>query len=66
MSLCASVNAHQQTTWQRQQVVLSFCRAACTKKVHLRPKKVLTNMTMKNQAFEVVFPIENGDFPLSC
>ena len=24
-----------------------------------------TNMTMENQPFEHVFPIENGDFPLS-
>ena len=25
-----------------------------------------TNMTMENQPFEDVFPIENGDVPLSC
>ena len=25
-----------------------------------------TNITMENPAFEDVFPIENGDFPMSC
>ena len=25
-----------------------------------------TNMTMDNQPFEDVSPVENGDFPLSC
>ena len=25
-----------------------------------------TNMTMENPPFEDVFPIENGDFPMSC
>ena len=25
-----------------------------------------TNMTLENWPFEDVFPIENGDFPMSC
>ena len=25
-----------------------------------------TNMTMENPPFEDAFPIENGDFPMSC
>ena len=25
-----------------------------------------SNMTMENPPFEDVFPIENGDFPMSC
>ena len=25
-----------------------------------------TNMTMETPPFEDVFPIENGDFPMSC
>ena len=25
-----------------------------------------TNMTLENRPFEDVFPIENGDFPMSC
>jgi len=25
-----------------------------------------TNMTLENPPFEDVFPIENGDFPMSC
>ena len=25
-----------------------------------------TNMTMDNSPFEDVFPIKNGDFPMSC
>ena len=25
-----------------------------------------TNMTMEEQPFEDLFPIENGDFPMSC
>ena len=25
-----------------------------------------TNMTIENQPFEYVSPIENGDFPVSC
>ena len=25
-----------------------------------------TNMTMEHPPFEDVFPIENGDFPMSC
>ena len=25
-----------------------------------------TNMTMQNPPFEDVFPIEHGDFPMSC
>ena len=28
------------------------------------PKK--TNMTIKHPPFEDVFPVENGDFPMSC
>ena len=30
----------------------------------LHPAK--TNMTMEHPPFEDVFPIENGDFPMSC
>ena len=25
-----------------------------------------TNVTLENPPFEEVFPIENGDFPMSC
>ena len=25
-----------------------------------------TNMTMENPPFEDVFPVEHGDFPMSC
>ena len=32
----------------------------------ITPPKLTTNMTMEHQPFEDVFPIENGDFPLSC
>ena len=31
--------------------------------IHILPK---TNMTMENQPFEDVSPIEHGDFPMSC
>ena len=30
----------------------------------VKPRK--GNMTMENPAFEDVFPIENGEFPMSC
>ena len=32
--------------------------------VHSTPPK--TNMTLENQPFDDVFPIEHGDFSLSC
>ena len=31
--------------------------------IHILPK---TNMTMENQPFEDISPIEHGDFPMSC
>ena len=30
------------------------------------PPPLKTKMTMEDQPFEDIFPIENGDFPLSC
>ena len=36
----------------------------CWKIWHVTPLK--TNMTLENPPFEDVFPIENGDFPMSC
>ena len=31
---------------------------------HIHSQK--SNMTVENPPFEDVFPIENGDFPMSC
>ncbi len=36
-----------------------------TANLHLPPPE-FTNMTMENPPFEDVFPIEKGNFPMSC
>ena len=33
---------------------------------NVTPPPPKTNMTMEHPAFEDVFPIKNGDFPMSC
>ena len=62
------------TTWSR------FQKATLKKNIKISPNAITTfkdtylyiytppktNMTMENPPFEDVFPIDNGDFPMSC
>ncbi len=45
-------------------VLIYVCRLSFFVEWILTPLK--TNMTMETPPFEDVFPIENGDFPMSC
>ena len=55
-------------TKHKPRLRISFKQSTCQDKVLLikcvSPKK--TNMTMEHPPFQDVFPIENGDFPMSC
>ena len=47
-------------------VVASLSPPFSLPKIHRRIYPSKTNMTITNPPFEDVFPIENGDFPMSC